>query len=268
MSDSTQLAGAASGWTRWIPALGWLRDYQPAWLRADLVAGITLAAYLLPAGIGDASLANLPPQAGLYACLFGGLVFWALCSSRHTAVTVTSAISLLIGSSLGAIAGGDTSRFAALAECTALLVAGISLVMWMVHAGGVVRFISETVLAGFKTGVALYLASSQLPKLLGIPGGHGSFWERSWGIITHIRETNVTSLLVGLAALGVLIAGKVFLKNKPVAIVVVVGGVIAGSVLGLGERGVKLLGDVPQGLPLLSLPAVGWNDLNELLPLA
>ena len=84
-----------------MPALGWLRCYDRGWLRTDVVAGVTLAAYLLPAGLGDASLANLPPEAGLYACLFGGLVFWLFCSSRHTVVTVTSAISLLIGASLG-----------------------------------------------------------------------------------------------------------------------------------------------------------------------
>src|SRR5689334_18201460 len=89
---------------RWFFATRWLREYQAAWLRADIVAGITLAAYLLPGGLGDASLANLPPQAGLYACLFGGLVWWLFSSSRHTSVTVTSAISLLIGASLGEFA--------------------------------------------------------------------------------------------------------------------------------------------------------------------
>src|SRR6266566_410550 len=105
---------------RWVPALGWLRSYDKTWLRGDIVAGITLGAYLLPAGLGDASLANLPPEAGLYACLFGGLFFWLFCSSRHTVITVTSAISLLIGSSLDTLAGGDTARFGALAACTAL----------------------------------------------------------------------------------------------------------------------------------------------------
>src|SRR5213076_199658 len=113
----------SSCWFAIVPAERWLRSYKPAWFRADLVAGITLAAYLLPAGLGDASLANLPPAAGLYACLFGGLVFWLFCSSRHTAVTVTSAISVLVGASLGAIAGGDTTRFSALAAGTALLMA-------------------------------------------------------------------------------------------------------------------------------------------------
>src|SRR6187431_2998590 len=93
-----------------IAARKWLATYDRAWLRGDLMAGVTLAAYLLPAALGDASLAGLQPQAGLYACLFGGLVFWLFCSSRQTAITVTSAISLLIGSSLGSLAGGDPAR--------------------------------------------------------------------------------------------------------------------------------------------------------------
>jgi SulP family sulfate permease len=99
MQDATSEHPHA-GLSRWIPALRWLPVYERSWLRGDLVAGITLAAYLLPAALGDASLANLPPEAGLYACLFSGLVFWLFCSSRHTAITVTSAISLLVGASL------------------------------------------------------------------------------------------------------------------------------------------------------------------------
>ncbi len=117
---------------RWIPAWHWLREYRLSWLRGDTVAGITLAAYLLPAGLGDASLANLPPEAGLYARLFSGLMFWIFCSSRHTAITVTSAISLLLGSSLGPLAGGDPARFYALASCTALLVAALAFLAWLI----------------------------------------------------------------------------------------------------------------------------------------
>ena len=110
-----------------MPGLRLLRSYRREWLRGDLVAGLVLAAYLLPAGLGDASLAGLPPEAGLYACLFAGLVFWLFCSSRHTAITVTSAISLLVGTSLGDLAGGDAARYAALASATALIVAALGL---------------------------------------------------------------------------------------------------------------------------------------------
>ncbi|MCC6427009.1 MAG: SulP family inorganic anion transporter [Phycisphaerales bacterium] len=237
-------------------------------LRIDVLAGITLAAYLVPAGIGDSSLAGLPPEAGLYACMFSGLVFGWLCGSRHTVITVTSAISLLLGTSLGELAGGDQTRFAALASCTALLVAALALGSWLIRAGELVNFVSETVLVGFKVGVALTLASTQLPKLLGISSGHGGFWSNGRHLIEHLPETNWTALTVGLAALGVLVLGKLFLKNKPVALFVVVGAIIAGGAMGLRERGVKMLGEVPSGLPAMGLPAVAWEDLNELLPLA
>src|SRR6476659_5797648 len=115
MSSTDQSRTHVSRLQRWLPALGWLPEYDRSWLRGDLIAAITLAAYLLPAALGDASLANLPPEAGLYACLFSGLVFWLFCSSTNTAITVTSAISLLLGTTLGGLAGGDSARFAALA---------------------------------------------------------------------------------------------------------------------------------------------------------
>lgn len=253
---------------RWIAARTWLSTYEPSWLRSDLVAGLTLAAYLLPAGIGDASLANLPPEAGLYACLFSGLVFWLFCSSRHTAITVTSAISLLVGASLGDIAGGDVSRFGGLAAATALLVSVIALIAWAVRAGAIVNFISESVMIGFKCGVALFLASTQLPKLFGIHGAHGDFWENSAHFLRHLNETNPASLAIGTTALVTLILGKIYLKNKPVALFVVVGGILASAWFALEQRGVKLLGEVPQGLPSLGLPNVHLADLNALLPLA
>ncbi len=257
-----------AGWAKVIPSVSWLRDYQHSWFRLDIVAGITLAAYLLPAALGDASLASLPPEAGLYACLFGGLVFWLFCSSRQTSISVTSAISLLIGASLGEISGGDTARFGALAAGTALLVALIAFIAWLIKAGALVNFISESVMTGFKCGVALFLASTQVPKLFGIHGSHGSFWKNSGSFLQHLQETNPASLLIGGIALALLIAGKIFLKNKPVALFVVIGGIIAASALSLEARGVKLLGTIPEGLPPIGLPAIYWHDLNELLPLA
>lgn len=254
--------------SRWIPALRWLPVYDRSWLRGDFVAGLTLAAYLLPAGLGDASLANLPPQAGLYACLFSGMVFWLFCSSRHTAITVTSAISLLVGASLAEIAGGDATRFGALAAGTAVLVAVIALIAWAVRAGAIVNFISESVMVGFKCGVALFLASTQLPKLFGLHGAHGDFWENTRHFLTNLHETNLAALGIGLVALTVLILGKIFLKHKPVALFVVIGGIVTSVLLGLDAKGVKLLGEVPQGLPAVGIPDVYWSDLNALLPLA
>lgn len=250
------------------PGVGMLLSYRLAWLRADVVAGVTLAAFLIPVAIGDASLANLPPQAGLYACLFSGLVFWVFCSSRHTAVTVTSAISLLVGASLGDLAGGSVERFWALATCTALMTAGLALLTWITRAGVVINFVSETVLVGFKCGIALVLASTQLPKLFGFTGHHGNFWERGAEFVAHLDQTNGAALALGGAALVVLLLGKRYLKNKPVALVVVIAAIVLASMTDLAGRGVKMLGEVPGGLPAPGVPALAASDLNDLLPLA
>src|SRR4051812_22215949 len=242
-----------------MPALAaplWIREYPGNQIRPDVIAGLTLAAYLLPAGLADASLAGLPPEAGLYACLFSGLVFGLFCSSRHTVVTVTTALSLLTGASIGAISGGDPARHAALAAALALMVAAIACAAWLIRAGNAVAFFSETVLVGFKTGLAFYLASTQLPKLFGFKGAHGDFWENSAYFLRHLGDTNGTALLVGALAVTVLVAGKLWLKNRPVAFLVVIAGIIAARSFDLQSHGVALLGTIPQGLPSMGLPLV------------
>ncbi len=130
------------------------------------------------------------------------------------------------------------------------------------------QLFSETVLVGFKAGLALYLASTQLPKLFGFKGTHGDFWERAAYFIGHLGDTHQVSLIVGVAALVALIAGKVWMKHRPVAFFVVVAGIVAARVFDLQAQGVNLLGEVPQGLPSLGLPDVGRTDLNALLPMA
>ena len=258
-----------ASWSLSLPSRTWLSRYDRDWLRADFTAGVTLAAYLLPSAIGDASLAGLPPQAGLYAVLFGGLVFWLFCSSKQTALSVTSAISLLIGASLADISGGDPARHASLAAFTGLLVAVLAFAAYAVRAGAIVNFFSETVLVGFKCGVALFLASTQLPKLFGFSAGHGGdFWDRMGHFLGGLGSTNPASLALGLTALGLLLLGKTFLKHKPVALFVVIFGIVAARVLHLDERGVALLGTVPQGLPWPALPVVSRADFNQILPLA
>jgi high affinity sulfate transporter 1 len=251
-----------------LAASQWVPQYQRTWVRPDLIAGLTLAAYLLPAGIGDASLAGLNPEAGLYACLFAGLVFWLFCSSRRTVITVTSALSLLIGASVAELSGNDPVRHAALAQCVALMVAVIACGAWIVRAGRAVGFFSETVLVGFKSGLALYLAATQLPKLFGFKGTHGDFWEGARHFIGHLGETQGAALAVGATALAVLVVGKIWLKNRPIAFFVVVGGILAAKFLHLQAHGVSVLGPIPQGLPALGIPAVSRHDLNVLLPTA
>ena len=204
----------------------------------------------------------------LYACLFSGLVFWLFCSSRHTAITVTSAISLLVGASLSEIAGGNVSRFGVLAAATAVLVAAIALIAWAVRAGAIVNFISESVMVGFKCGVASFSPARSYRNYSGFTARTADFWENTRHFLTNLHETSRASLAIGLAALAILILGKIFLKHKPVALFVVIGGIIASLLLDLGAKGVNLLGEVPQGLPAVGIPDVYWSDLNALLPLA
>ena len=219
--------------------------------------------------MGDASLANLPPEAGLYACLFGGLVFWLFCSSRHTTITVTSAISLLIGSTLGTMSGGDPTRFTALAAGTAMLVALIAFIAWLVKAGTIINFISESVMIGFKCGVALFLASTQLPKLFGIPAGHGDFWENSGTFLKHLRETNLAALAARRHGAGRARARQ----GRPEE---ATGGVVrrGGRHRGFAPsrarraRGEAARRSAARLAATSASPPFHWEDLNAMLPLA
>ena len=161
-----------------LPIIGWLPQYQRSWLRPDIVAGLTLAAYAIPVSVAYASLAGLPPQAGLYCYLIGGFAYAVFGSSRQLAVGPTSAISILIGSVLGTMAAGDVVRQTDLAAAVAVLAGFIGLIAWVLHLGHIADFVSETVLSGFKVGAGLVIASTQLPKLFGIHSGGSNLFTR------------------------------------------------------------------------------------------
>jgi SulP family sulfate permease len=166
------------------------------------------------------------------------------------------------------MSGGDPARHMALAAAVSLMVAAIAFAAWLVRAGQVVGFFSETVLVGFKAGLAFYLASTQLPKLCGFSGAHGDFWENSAYFLSHLQQTHAVALLAGASALAVLIAGKIWWKHRPVAFLVVIGGIAAARLFDLDARGVALLGAIPEGLPSLTWPYASRHDLNQLLPVA
>jgi MFS superfamily sulfate permease-like transporter len=153
-TDPSTSRAEVSGRDLWLPILNWLPRYDRSWLRLDLVAGITLAAYAIPVSLAYASLAGLPPQMGLYCYLVGGLGYVLLGSSRHLAIGPTSAISLLLGVSLLELTGGDVARQASLASLTALFMAGVFLLAWLLRLSVLVSFISESILTGFKAGGA------------------------------------------------------------------------------------------------------------------
>jgi high affinity sulfate transporter 1 len=257
--------------TRWhfLPIAGWLPQYQPAWLRFDLVAGGTLAAYAVPQSLAYAGLAGLPPQMGLYCYLLAGLGYAVFGSSRHLAIGPTSAIALLVGVTLSGLAGGDATRQAALASLTALIVAGVFVLAWMLRLSVLVSFISESILTGFKAGAALVIATTQLPKLFGVKGGEGDFFERVGQLLQDVPETHLLTLVIGGGAILALLLGEKLLPGRPVALVVVLLALVVASLCQLEERGVKVVGALPAGLPRLqvgrrSLGAVGIAELRQL----
>ena len=258
----------ASAWRNIFPPAQWLRAYRREWLPRDAVAGVTLAAYAIPVSLAYATLAGLPPQHGIYCYLLGGAFYALFGTSRQLAVGPTSAISLLVGTSIAVMAAGNAARFAELAALTALVFAGISLLAWALRLSSLVAFISETNLYGFKAGAAITIATTQLPKLFGVPGGGDHFVQRVAVLAGQLPETNLAVLGFGLAAIAMLLLGEKFLPGRPIALVVVVGSVVALSVTPLAELGFKTVGALPSGLPALHLPSTSLADVQSVIPLA
>lgn len=232
------------------------------------MAGLTLAAYAIPVSIAYASLAGLPGQAGFYCYLFGGLGYAFFGGSHQLAIGPTAAISMAVGAALIPMAGGDPARLAGLAALTALLVAAMGFVGWLLRFSQLVNFVSETALLGFKAGAALSIAVTQLPKLFGVPGGGHSFFQRLHELAVQLPDTNLPVLLLGLTALLILFVGDKFLPGRPVALLVVIASLLVMSFTGLGNLGIKVVGALPQGLPAIRLPNAGFSDIDDLLPLA
>ena len=251
-----------------LPVITWLPQYQRSWLRSDLVAGLTLAAYAVPVSVAYASLAGLPPQAGLYCYLVGGVAYAAFGTSRQLAIGPTSAISILIGSAVGTLAAGDTVRHIHLAATVAVLAGFVGIIAWTLRLGTIANFVSETVLSGFKLGAGLVIASTQLPKLFGISSGGSNFFTSTIGVLRHLPETNLASLGVGLGALALIVLGERLLPRRPITLFVVALSIMVMSYSSLGGQGVKTVGVIPQGFPDFGWPVGQWREVDNLLAVA
>src|SRR4029079_18968820 len=161
-----------------FPPARWLSGYRLGWLPPDAVAGGTPGAHAIPVSLAYATLAGLPPQIGIYGYLLGGLGYALFGSSRQLAIGPTSAISLLVAATGGAMAEGDALRYAQIASLAAFTVAALSLCAWLLRLSVLVKLISNSILVGFKTGAGLTIAMTQLPSLFGVKGGGHNFFER------------------------------------------------------------------------------------------
>lgn len=255
-------------WLRRAPPVSWLAEYRAAWLPGDAVAGVTLAAYAIPVSLAYAELAGLPPQVGVYGYLLGGLGYALLGSSRQLAIGPTSAISLMITGTVGAMAEGDAQRYAQIASLAAFTVAALCLVAWALRLSVLVKLVSDSILVGFKAGAGLTIAMTQLPSLLGVPGGGHNFFERTVLLLGELDQTNILVLAVGAGAVVLLVLGERLLPGRPVALGVVALSIGVATVLGLPSLGVPTTGEVPAGLPTLAGPALRLRDVEGIVPLA
>src|SRR5438552_3550423 len=254
--------------TSYFPITQWLPQYQSKFFRWDLVAGITLAFFVLPESMAYATLAGVPTYFGIYCCLAGGLFFALFTTSMQVVPGPTSAISLMIGTTVAVLSGGDLQRWAAIAELTALVVACLCLIAYIFKLSSLVNFISDSILFGFKAGAALSIMATQLPKLFGVEGGGSNFFVRVSTLFQHLPETNWVVLCFGVVALIVLVAGDKILPGKPVSLIVVVAAIIIMSVTRLSLFGVHITGEIPKGLPSIGKPSLRLRDIDGVLELA
>ena len=238
-----------------IPATAWLRAYERAWLRSDLVAGLTAAAVVVPQAMAYADIAGLPLAVGLYTALVPLVVYAVMGTSRPLSVTTTSTLAILTAGALHAIAPG--ARDALLISATAtltFLVGGILLVASILRLGIVASLISEPVLVGFKAGVGLVIVVDQVPKLLGVHFDKGHFFHNLVSIVDHVPQASVATILLALAMLALQIALQRLLPRVPAALVTVAAGILASSLAGFNRLGIELVGEVHGGLPAFILP--------------
>jgi SulP family sulfate permease len=255
-------------WLRHVPAARWLARYRLEWLPADTVAGATLAAYAVPVSLAYAALAGLPPQAGIYGYLLGGVGYALLGSSRQLAIGPTSAISLMIADTVATMADGDAQRYAQIASLAAMMVALFCLLAWLLRLSVLVRLISDSILVGFKAGGGLTIAMTQLPSLLGVPGGGHNFFERMGLLAGQLGQIQYLVLALGVVAILLLIMGERLLPARPVGLAVVALSIVVASAFGLADLGVPTTGEVPAGLPSLELPRLRMRDVEGIVPLA
>jgi SulP family sulfate permease len=254
--------------TRVFPPAQWLAEYRAAWLRPDIIAGVTLAAYAIPVSLAYAALAGLPPQIGVYGYMLGGIGYALLGSSRQLAVGPTSAISLMIAASVGVLAAGDAVRYAQIASLAAFAVAMLGLIAWIFRLSMLVRLISDSILVGFKAGAGLTIIMTQLPSLFGVAGGGRNFFDRLITLIGQLGGVHWIVLAVGLVAVTLLLLGERVLPGRPVGLAVVILSILVAALFGLPALGVPVTGTIPSGLPSFAIPTFGLLDFDESFPLA
>jgi len=250
---------------KWVPGVRVVRTYRRSWLRADLVAGLILAAILVPQGMAYAELAGLPAVTGLYTTITCLVAYALFGPSRVLVLGPDSSLSpLILAATVPLLAGGDPGTAIALAGMLAVFVGLVEIGLGLGKLGFVADLLSKEVQVGYLNGIGITIIVSQLPKLFGFSIEADGFFEQLGEFFQGLGQTDTTTLLLGLAVLAVLVVLPRFTKRIPAILVAVVGAMIVTAAFGLGAEGVTTVGDLPQGVPKPSIP---WTDLGDVAPL-
>ncbi len=249
---------------RLVPPAATLRGYDGRRLRGDVLAGLAVWAAAVPSGLAYAGLAGLPPIVGLYASAVAGLAYALAGTIRQAQVGPTSTSSILTAAAIAPLAGGDVGRATALAAMLALMVAAILLGAYALRLGFISDYLSRAVLIGFTAAISLVIIAAQLPNLLGITGvSTATFQTTVRGVGDRVGQVDLDSLAVGVGALIVLLGLRRLAPKVPRELVVVAVATVLVAALGLTDT-IRVVGDVPAGLPAPGLPDISWHDMETL----
>ena len=254
---------------RAIPALSWMSNYKREDLKGDISAGITVGVVLVPQGMAYAMLAGLPPIIGLYASVIPVLVYALLGTSNQLAVGPVAIVSLMTAAGVGTLANGSVEAYIAYAVLLSLMVGGMQLFMGLGRFGFLVNFLSHPVISGFTSAAALIIGFSQLKHLLGVDIARSHhIHEILYNAWLQITDVHITTLAIGMTSVVILLALKKIKPMFPAALLVVVLSTLVVWAMGLDQAGVKIVGDVPAGLPSFSFPTWDIEAMSALLPTA
>lgn len=246
----------------------WLKGYQRSWLPTDVVAGVTLAAIAIPEVMGYTSISQTPIVTGLYTVIFPTMLFVLLGSSRLLVVGADSATAALLAAGLGgaAIAGATpgSQEWLAYTSVIAIICAILLFIARVLRLGFLGDFLPASVLIGFLTGVGVQVFSGQIPDMLGVPKGTGTWIQQQWTMITSIPDLNAWTTAFAVGTLAIIFGFKRFLPKVPGAIIAVVLSIIVSSAADAASHGVAVVGAVQGGFPPIGLPqGITWTDITD-----
>jgi sulfate permease, SulP family len=244
-------------------------SYRTANLRQEAIAGLTVAALIVPQGMAYALLAGLPPVMGLYASILPMIVYALAGSGRQTSVGPVTVDSLMLVLGLSTLATAGTGSFIALAVLVTAMIGAIQLAMGALRLGFLVNFLSYPVLAGFTSAAAVITVLGQLQHVLGVSQAqHPQLYQTVTDVLTHAGQANAITVVIAVGCMIALWAIRRWVPTAPGALALVILCTVLAYAAGLDERGVNVLGPVAGGWPNLTVPAIHWADIRQLLPLA